>query len=50
MRTLIPVFTEVPEREITAVPGGAYNFLLGGDNLHSLLFLPILNKIRQKMQ
>lgn len=50
MRTHIPVFTEVPEREITAVPGGAYNFLLEGDNLHSLLFLPILNKIRQKMQ
>ena len=39
MRTHIPVFTEDAEREITAVPGGAYNFLLEGDNLHSLRLL-----------
>ena len=39
MRTHIPVFTEDVEREITAVPGGAYNFLLEGDNLHSLRLL-----------
>ncbi len=39
MRTHIPVFKEVSEREITAVPGGAYNFLLEGDNLHSLRLL-----------
>ena len=39
MRTHIPVFTEVSEREIAAVPGGAYNFLLEGDNLHSLRLL-----------
>ena len=39
MRTHIPVFTEDADREITAVPGGAYNFLLEGDNLHSLRLL-----------
>ncbi len=39
MRTHIPVFTEDVDREITAVPGGAYNFLLEGDNLHSLRLL-----------
>ena len=35
----IPVFTEVPEREITAAPGEGYNFILEGDNLHSLRLL-----------
>lgn len=44
MRTHIPVFTEVPEREITAVPSGAYNFLLEGDNLHSLRLLERTHK------
>lgn len=39
MRTQIPVFTEDADREITAVPGGPYNFLLEGDNLHSLRLL-----------
>ena len=39
MRTNIPVFVEDPDREITAIPGGAYNFLLEGDNLHSLRLL-----------
>ena len=39
MRDNIPVFTEVPEREITAVPGQGYNFILEGDNLHSLRLL-----------
>lgn len=39
MRTHIPVFTEDASREITAIPGGAYNFLLEGDNLHSLYLL-----------
>ena len=36
MRTQIPVFTEVKEREISAAPEKPYNFLLEGDNLHSL--------------
>ena len=46
MRNAIPVFTEVPECEITAVPGGAYNFLLEGDNLHSLRLLEKTHKGR----
>ena len=39
MRDNIPVFTEVPEREITAAPDQGYNFILEGDNLHSLYLL-----------
>ena len=39
MRDNIPVFTEVPEREITAAPGQGYNFILEGDNLQSLRLL-----------
>ncbi len=39
MRDNIPVFTECEDKEITAVPGGDYNFLLEGDNLHSLRLL-----------
>lgn len=39
MRTHIPVFTEDKTKEITADIGGAYNFLLEGDNLHSLRLL-----------
>lgn len=46
MRDSIPVFTEVPEREITALPGVAYNFLLEGDNLHSLRLLEKTHKGR----
>lgn len=39
MRDNIPVFTEVKEREICMTPGEDYNFLLEGDNLHSLHLL-----------
>lgn len=39
MRTHIPVFTEDQDKEITAAPGELYNFLLEGDNLHSLKLL-----------
>lgn len=39
MKTQIPVFTEVKEREICTDENGAYNFLLEGDNLHSLYLL-----------
>lgn len=46
MRTHIPVFTEDADREITSVPGGAYNFLLEGDNLHSLRLLEKTHKGR----
>ncbi len=39
MRRAIPVFTEIAEREISDVPNGVCNFLLEGDNLHSLYLL-----------
>lgn len=44
MKTQIPVFTEVKEREICADENGAYNFLLEGDNLHSLYLLEKTHK------
>ena len=44
MRTHIPVFTEDKEREITTIPGGNYNFLIEGDNLHSLKLLEKTHK------
>ena len=44
MRDNIPVFTEVSEREITAAPGQGYNFILEGDNLHSLRLLEKTHK------
>lgn len=44
MRDNIPVFTEVPEREIAAAPGEGYNFILEGDNLHSLRLLEKTHK------
>lgn len=39
MQDNIPVFKECKEKEITTVPGEKYNFLLEGDNLHSLRLL-----------
>lgn len=39
MRENIPVFTEVKEREISLNEDEEYNFLLEGDNLHSLHLL-----------
>ncbi|MBR1642103.1 MAG: site-specific DNA-methyltransferase [Butyrivibrio sp.] len=39
MRSHIPVFTEVKEKEISLCEGEKYNFLLEGDNLHSLRLL-----------
>lgn len=39
MHDNIPVFTEVTDKEIYADVGGNYNFLLEGDNLHSLRLL-----------
>jgi adenine-specific DNA-methyltransferase len=44
MRTHIPVFTEDTAKEISAVAGGRYNFLLEGDNLHSLRLLEKTHK------
>lgn len=39
MRDNIPVFTECKDKEISADTNGNYNFLLEGDNLHSLRLL-----------
>lgn len=39
MRDNIPVFTECGDKEITTDTGAGYNFLLEGDNLHSLRLL-----------
>jgi DNA (cytosine-5-)-methyltransferase len=39
MRNHIPVFTEVNEKEINATSENSFNFLLEGDNLHSLKLL-----------
>lgn len=39
MHDNIPVFTECEDKEITTDAGGDYNFLLEGDNLHSLRLL-----------
>lgn len=45
MRTHIPVFTEVEEKEIVGNPDSEqYNFLLEGDNLHSLKLLEETHK------
>lgn len=44
MRTHIPVFTEDESMEIAARPGAGYNFLLEGDNLHSLYLLEKTHK------
>lgn len=44
MRDNIPVFTEEKEREICMAPGEDYNFLLEGDNLHSLHLLEKTHK------
>ncbi len=39
MQDNIPVFSEVQERGIKAIDENSYNFLLEGDNLHSLKLL-----------
>lgn len=44
MRENIPVFTEVKEYEISIAEGEGYNFLLEGDNLHSLHLLEKTHK------
>ena len=47
MQTLIPVFTELPEKEVSTSLDDRYNFLIEGDNLHSLRLLrkTLLGKI-----
>ena len=44
MQDNIPVFKEVAEKEIVAVPGEGFNFILEGDNLHSLRLLEKTHK------
>lgn len=45
MRTHIPVFTEDKEREIVKNPDSDdFNFLLEGDNLHSLRLLEKMHR------
>lgn len=45
MQTHIPVFTEVEDKEIVGAPDSEqYNFLLEGDNLHSLKLLEKTHK------
>lgn len=39
MRDHIPVFTEVPEREITAAPGQGYNFILEGTDVEDMYII-----------
>ena len=39
MKDNIPVFSEVPDKEINDTTSQCYNFLLEGDNLHSLKLL-----------
>lgn len=44
MQDNIPVFTEVAEKEIIEAPGDGFNFILEGDNLHSLRLLEKTHK------
>lgn len=44
MKTHIPVFTEDESMEIATLPEAEYNFLLEGDNLHSLYLLEKTHK------
>lgn len=46
MRTQIPVFSEVKDKEIISDKSLPYNFLLEGDNLHSLKLLEKTHKER----
>lgn len=44
MQTHIPVFNEDKTKELKEIPGGDYNFILEGDNLHSLYLLEKTHK------
>lgn len=44
IETKVPVFTEIKEREISSNGSLPYNFLLEGDNLHSLYLLEKTHK------
>lgn len=50
MQTHIPVFTEVEDKEIVGdSENKQYNFLLEGDNLHSLKLLEKTHKGRERL-
>lgn len=44
LETQIPTFEEVKEKEIVSIPNEKFNFLLEGDNLHSLYLLEKTHK------
>lgn len=44
LETQIPTFEDIPNRELKANPNQQYNFLLEGDNLHSLYLLEKTHK------
>lgn len=44
LETKIPVFEEIKEKEIVSDPRDKFNFLLEGDNLHSLYLLEKTHK------
>lgn len=49
LETQIPTFEEVKEKEIVSNPEDKFNFLLEGDNLHSLYLLEKTHKGKIKM-
>lgn len=44
LETQIPTFEEIKDKEIISNPNGKFNFLLEGDNLHSLYLLEKTHK------
>ena len=44
LETQIPTFEEIKEKEIVSTPNAKFNFLLEGDNLHSLYLLEKTHK------
>ena len=44
LETKIPTFEEVKDKEIVSIPNDKFNFLLEGDNLHSLYLLEKTHK------
>ncbi len=49
LETQIPTFEEIKEKEIISSPDNKFNFLLEGDNLHSLYLLEKTHKDKIKM-
>lgn len=46
MKTHVPVFKEICEKKLDTIPNDAYNFIIEGDNLHSLHLLEKTHKGR----